>query len=124
MVNLSSRAPVGVGDDILIAGMIVRGDAGEKIVVRAIGPDLSASGVPNPLQDPILELRDPNGNLVAQNDNWRDFQSDAIPTTLQPGDDRDGAIAITLAPTAYTAIVRGKNGMTGTALVEFYDLKN
>ena len=124
VVNLSSRAPVGVGDDILIAGMIVRGDAGEKIVVRAIGPDLSASGVPNPLQDPILELRDPNGNLVAQNDNWRDFQSDAIPTTLQPGDDRDGAIAITLAPTAYTAIVRGKNGMTGTALVEFYDLKN
>jgi len=124
VVNLSSRAPVGVGDDILIAGMIVRGDAGEKVVVRAIGPDLSASGVPSPLQDPTLELRDSNGNLVAQNDNWRDFQGDAIPTTLQPGDDRDSAIAITLAPTAYTAIVRGKNGTTGTALVEFYDLKN
>jgi hypothetical protein len=124
LVNLSSRAPVGVGDDILIAGMIVRGDAGEKIVLRALGPDLSASGVPNPLQDPTLELHDSNGNLVAENDNWRDFQGDEIPPTLQPTDDRDSAIAITLAPTTYTAIVRGTSGTTGIAVVEFYDLKN
>jgi hypothetical protein len=124
LVNISTRGAVGTGDNVLIGGLIVRGDAAARVVARAIGPDLSARGVPDALQDPTLELRDASGNLVAENDNWRENQSEEIPPGLQPGDDRDAALVVTVAPGPYTAIVRGKGANTGVALVEFYDLKN
>lgn len=121
--NLSARGRVGTGDNVLIGGLIVEGNAAQKVIVRAIGPDLGQAGVPSPLQDPTLELRDAQGNLLGMNDNWRTSQEqEIIATGLAPNDERDAAIVALLLPTAYTAIVRGKDGSVGVALVEFYKL--
>jgi hypothetical protein len=97
------------------------------VIVRALGPSLSTGGhaVPGRVQDPILELHDRNGRLIAFNDDWRDDpeQRAAIQATgLAPNDDREAAIAKRLDPGAYTAIIRGKASRTGLALVEAYDL--
>jgi hypothetical protein len=93
------------------------------VVVRAIGPTLSQSGVVNPIADPILELHDSNGS-VTTNDDWQaDANRDSIPISLQPQDGRESAIHTTLSPGSYTAIVRGKAGATGVALVEAYNLQ-
>jgi hypothetical protein len=124
LVNISTRGAVGTGDNVLIGGLIVRGDAAARVVARAIGPDLQARSVADALQDPTLELRDANGDLVAENDNWRENQNEQVPAGLEPGDDRDSVIVLTVAPAPYTAIMRGKDGTTGVALIEFYDLKN
>ena len=93
------------------------------IVLRAIGPTLSSFGITQPLQDPTLELRDANGALIAFNDDWNDNTPTAIKATLlQPTDSRESAIVASLAAGNYTAVVRGKNGTTGVALVEAYRL--
>jgi hypothetical protein len=124
LVNISTRGLVGVNDDALIGGFIVRGSNAEPVIIRAIGPDLTATGVPGALQDPTLELRDGSGTLVASNNDWRDTQEqEIIGTQIPPNDDRDSAILASLAPGYYTAIVRGRENTTGLALVEFYDLK-
>jgi hypothetical protein len=121
--NISTRGNVGTGDNVLIGGTIVQGSAPQRVIVRAIGPDLAGAGVPGPLQDPTLELRDAEGTLLAANDDWRSDQEQAIIATgLAPQDDRDSAILTTFLPTSYTAIVRGKSGATGIALVEIYKL--
>lgn len=122
VVNISTRGSVGVGDNVMIGGLIITGADPVNIVARAIGPSLGNFGVDGALQDPTLELHDTNGN-VTSNDNWRDTQQDEIiADQLAPTDDRESAIAATLIPGAYTAIVSGKNGTTGVALIEFYQL--
>jgi hypothetical protein len=81
-------------------------------------------GIPNPLLDPTLELFNGSGTSLAFNDDWRTAQEQAIKDTgVPPSDDRESAIVNTLAPGAYTAIVRGKNTATGVALVEVYGLQ-
>jgi len=121
--NISARALIGTGNKILIGGVIVSGDAAEKVLVRAIGPDLAAFGVKNALQNPTLELRDAFGTLLGANDDWRSDQEDEInATNLPPNDDRDAALVFTLLPGAYTAIMRGLDESTGTGVVEIYDL--
>ena len=125
LVNISSRGIVGIGDNVLIGGIIVgpSGAAGSRVLARAIGPSLARSGVTNPLLDPTLELHDKNGVLIAANDNWKDTQKVAIQaTTAPPNDDRESALLLTVAPGNYTAIVRGRNGTAGIALVEVYNL--
>jgi hypothetical protein len=120
--NLSSRAFVEPGAAALIGGLIVRGGAADRVLVRAIGPDLNVSA---PMRDPTLELYDSSGAIVATNDNWRDRQEAEITATgLAPKDNHDAAIIASLAPGTYTAVLRGKNDTAGVALVEFYDLKN
>jgi hypothetical protein len=92
-------------------------------IVRAVGPGLAAAGVLGPLPDPILTLHDSEGTLLATNDDWRsDQEREIIATGLAPQDERDSAIVVTLVPTAYTAIVRGKDGATGIALVEIFEV--
>ena len=121
-VNASARGFVGVGDDVMIGGVIITEPDPVIAVVRAIGPSLGDLGVAGALQDPMLELHDANGN-VTSNDNWRDISEDElIRYQLAPTDDRKSAIATYLAPGAYTAIVRGKNNTTGVALMEFYQV--
>ena len=127
LANLSSRGLVETADNVMIGGVIV-GPAGignARIIVRAIGPTLSAQGVIGTLQDPTLELYDGNGGQLATNDNWKDSQqSDIVATQVPPIDDRESAIVATAPPGNYTAIVRGKNDTTGVALIEAYNLRN
>jgi hypothetical protein len=76
------------------------------------------------LQDPTLELRDANGALISFDDNWKANTPTAVKAALLPlTDDREAAIVASLAAGNYTAIIRGKNGTTGVALVEAYRLR-
>ena len=92
-------------------------------MVRAIGPSLVNFGITNPLLDPTLELYDESGTPIASNDNWQSSQADLIEATqLAPTDARESAIFATLQPGAHTAVVRGKNGATGIAVVEAFNV--
>jgi phospholipase/lecithinase/hemolysin len=121
LANLSTRGFVGTGDNAMIGGLIVGNGDNPIVVLRAIGPTLSSSGIANPLLDPTIELHDGNGAVIGTNDNWKDGQMLAVlATQLAPTDDRESAIVAFLAPGNYTAVVRGKSGTTGIALVEAY----
>ncbi len=123
--NISARGLVGTGDDVLIGGFIVGGNAlaNNAIVVRAIGPSLAQGGVANPLADPTLELHDSSGAIVASNDDWQDTQEEQIAATgLAPSDPSESAIYATLPAGNYTGVVRGAGATTGTALVEIYSV--
>ena len=120
--NIATRLPVLTGENVLIAGIIVVGDVPKRVMIRALGPSLAAAGVSGALEDPIVELYE-GDTLLAANDDWRNDQQDEIAATgIAPSDNREAAIVRTLAPGAYTAIVSGKDGTTGIALVEGYDL--
>jgi hypothetical protein len=116
---------VDVGDKVMIGGFIITGNTNKPVVLRGIGPSLTASsGIPavQVLADPVLELRGPNGALIMRNDNWKDDQRSQIEgTAFQPTDDRESVIVATLPPGNYTAILTGKSQTTGIALVEVYD---
>jgi subtilisin-like proprotein convertase family protein len=123
--NLSTRMRVQTGDNVGIGGFIITGAAAKHVLLRAIGPSLTQSGVPNALADPVLELHGPSGFATITNDNWRDDllqQAAIIATGIPPTNNLESAIDTTLNPGAYTAIVRGKNNTSGVALVEIYDL--
>jgi hypothetical protein len=127
LANVSSRGFIGTGDNVLIGGFFAGPQTATvtRMVFRAIGPSLSAFGVPQPMQDPTLEIRDRDGNLVASNDDWQSNQkTEIVATGLQPNDPRESAIVLTnFEPGPYTAIVRGKNNTTGVGLVEIYDVQ-
>ena len=121
--NISTRGQVGSGDDVMIGGFIVGGTDSSKVIIRAIGPSLTAAGVDGALADPILELHNSDGSLLFQNDNWRtDQEQQIIDSTVPPSNDQESAIVATLTPGAYTAIVRGAGDTAGVALVEVYAL--
>ncbi|HEV2805242.1 MAG TPA: matrixin family metalloprotease [Chthoniobacterales bacterium] len=123
MANIATRGVVDAGDNVMIGGFIIAGEQPTKIIVRGIGPSLAASGVANPLADPVLELHDGNGALITENDDWRSLQEDAINATgIPPSDEKESAIVATLSPGNYTAIVRGKGEQPGVGLVEIYNL--
>ena len=121
--NLSTRALVQTGNNVMIGGFIITGTGQKRVIVRAIGPSLAQHGITNPLQDPTLELHNGNGAVIAFNDNWKDTQQARDSShRFAPTNDRESAIVRTLPPGNYTAIVRGKNNTIGVALVEVYDL--
>jgi hypothetical protein len=125
LANVSTRGFVETGDNAMIGGFIAGhpSSANIDIIVRAIGPSLVAFGVPDTLQDPMLALHDGNGALVAENDNWRETNEAAISASgFAPGNNAESAILISRPPGNTTAIVRGKNGGIGNALVEVYRL--
>jgi hypothetical protein len=124
LANLSTRGLVQGGDNVLIGGFIAAdGNGLTAFVLRAIGPSLSGSGVPKPLPDPMLELHDANGITLAINDNWKEPQGEEISATgLAPSDSKESAMLMMLLPGTYTAVVRGKDGGTGIALIEIYQL--
>ena len=126
LANISTRGFVDTGDNVMIGGFIVGGNAADhnRIVVRAIGPSLSRFGVSSALQDPTLSLHDSNGNVMATNDNWRDGRQPEVEAAgLAPTDDRESALFASLSPGAYTAIVAGKGSTTGIGLVEAYNVQ-
>lgn len=125
LANISTRGFVDTGSKVMIAGFIVASSSGgsSQVVLRALGPSLGDFGIANPLADPVLDLYDADGTLIASNDNWKSDQENEIGATgLSPMDDAEAAIVITLAPGAYTAIQSGRNGGTGVGLVEVYNL--
>lgn len=124
--NISTRGAVQTGDNILIAGFIVTGSEARQVLVRGIAPTLT--GVAGAMQDPTIELHDSN-SLIARNDNWKvdaqtgQSQQAAIENTnAAPKDDRESALVRTLAPGAYTVVLRGSGDSTGVATVEAFDL--
>ena len=122
LANISTRGFVQTGDDVMIGGFII-GNQTSEVLVRGIGPSLTALGVNGALADPMLELRDANGALIASNDNWRsDQEAEIEATTIPPNDDLESAILRTLASGADTAILRGVSDATGVGLVEAYNL--
>ena len=121
--NISTRGQVVSGTDPMIGGFIVQGDAPTKVLVRAIGPSLTAQGVTGALANPYLELRNSDGSLLFANDDWRSTQpKQIIASTIPPTDNHEAAIVATLAPGNYTAVVRDSQGASGIALVEVYAL--
>jgi hypothetical protein len=131
LANISTRGFVQTGDNVMIAGFVAgpANAAPTGILIRGMGPSLASSGVPNPLQDPTLELHDANGTRLRTNDNWKiddqsgqSQQSDIEGTGLAPGNDKESAILVDVAPGSYTAILAGKNNTSGTGLVEIYNV--
>jgi CSLREA domain-containing protein len=121
LANISTRLRVETGDNVLIGGIIVTGTQMKKIIVRAIGPSLPFT---DKLANPILELHDSSGALLEGNDNWIDSPNKKaiIDSTIPPTNDLESAIVRSVAPGAYTAIVRGVSSGTGIGVVEAYDL--
>jgi hypothetical protein len=123
--NISTRAFVNTGNNIVIGGFILgNGGGDDRIIVRGIGPSLTAFGVPNALADPTLELRNSDGTLLISDNDWMDNPAQAaeiIAAGLAPTNPREAAIAATLPPGAYTALLAGLNNGTGIGLVEVYD---
>lgn len=126
LLNLSSRKQVGTGDNVLIGGFIVVGNAPKKVIVRGIGPSLPLNGA---LADPVLEIHQGDTRLALNND-WKDTQEAEIAATgIQPQDDRESAIVTDLAANpasaggaSYTATLSGNGGGTGIGLLDIYDL--
>ncbi len=131
LANISTRGFVGTDANVLIGGLIILGASPQEVLVRAIGPSLTALHVDGALADPVLELHDSSGNTIATNDNWKVKSSDGSSqqaeieaTTVPPTNDAESAILMTLPAGAYTAIVRGQNNTTGVALVEVFQIDN
>ena len=126
VLNLSTRARVLTGEQVLIAGFIITGPDPKRVIIRGIGPSLS--GVSGKLADPTLELHQGSTSL-ASNDNWKtkpdgtSQQAEIEATTIPPANDSESAIVMTLNPGTYTATLSGKNGGTGVGVVEVYDLE-
>src|SRR5438445_539889 len=130
--NISARSFVQTGDNVMIGGFIVQGTGTKRVIIRAIGPELSQYGVPTPLADPTLELHDGTGALIGFNNDWQhtviggiithDQVQDIINSGHAPSDALESAIIADLPTVNYTAIVRAVNIEVGAALVEVYDL--
>jgi hypothetical protein len=127
LINISTRGFVGTEADVLIGGVVIGHGTGSgaRVIVRAKGPSLAAAGVQGTLSDPTLTLYDAKGAVIAKNDNWRlnaatgqSQEAEVRATGLEPTDPRESTIVTSLAPGAYTAIVRGQNNSTGVALIE------
>jgi len=122
--NISTRAFVQTGDNVMIGGFIITGSGQKKVILRAIGPSLVNHDITNPLQDPTLELHDSTRAVIAFNDNWMDApnKQEIINSGLAPSNNLESAILMSLDPGAYTAIVHGVSDGTGIGLVEAFDL--
>jgi hypothetical protein len=123
-LNISTRLRVLTDNNVLIGGFIITGTDPKRVIIRGIGPSLTAFGVPGALANPVLELHDHTGATITVNDNWKEAPnaSEVMNSGLAPGNDLEAAILQTLVPDAYTVVLRGVNGATGVGLVEAYDL--
>lgn len=123
-MNVSTRGPVKIGEEVMIAGFIVSGDVPKRIVLRGIGPSLTPRGVVDAIADPALSLNNASGTLLAYNDDYSSAplgdRNTLASNRLTPTDPRESAIVATLDPGSYTAILRGKTN--GNGMVEVYDI--
>ncbi len=125
LINVSARAAVGTGADVLIAGFAIAGPSSRSVIIRAVGPTLAAFGVNGALEDPTLRIF-ANGVVIAANDNWN--REPALTAAFSAvgafplSSSRDAALLITLPPGSYSAQVAGVGETTGVALVEVYEV--
>ena len=127
LANISTRGFVGAEQEAAMIGGFIVGREQTSLLIRAIGPSLASEGVTGAISDPRLEIYDANGTLYLSNDNWKaqEYPGDVErikKTGAAPTDDREAAVIFGSLPDNWTAIVRGKEGETGVALVEVYDL--
>ena len=140
LINIATRGRLAAAGDTFIAGIVVTGNAPKRVLIRAIGPGLTAFGVPGALADPTLVLTGPTPAgpaTIARNDDWsipdtRDGATLAELTAatvtvgafaLPPGS-KDACLLLTLSPGNYTAQVLAKGSPTGAALIEVYEVPN
>jgi hypothetical protein len=126
LANISTRGFVLSGNNVMIAGFILGGNANTNVVVRGIGPSLAQFGLSPVLSDPTLELHDGNGATLTVNDNWTDDPVSAaqlVAKGLAPSNPKESGIFTSLPAGQFTAILAGKNGGTGIGVVEVYNLK-
>jgi hypothetical protein len=131
LINVSARAKVGVGEDVLIAGFVVAGPSARTVLVRAVGPTLTPFGVGGALADPQLDITQTvSGStvVVISNDNWGGATQISVAATtvgafaLGGATSKDAAVLVTLQPGVYTAKASGVGGTTGVALIEVYEV--
>ncbi len=124
ILNISTRGNVQTGDDVMIGGFIVLGNASQRVLVRALGPTLAGAGISDPLPDPTLSLVNAQGVEIDANNDWMDSpdKAEIEASMVAPTDLKESAVVQTLAAGNFTAIVRGAGTATGTALVEVYAL--
>jgi hypothetical protein len=130
--NLSSRGFVGVGNQVLIAGLVIDGSAPKSVLIRGVGPGLVRFGLAagEVLADPVVSVKDSAGVEIVSNDNWGDAANAGIVPAVSTSvgafglasGSRDAVALVTLEPGLYTIVVRGANGETGIALAEAYEL--
>jgi hypothetical protein len=131
LVNISTRATVATGSQIMIAGFVVGGAQPATVLVRAVGPTLANFGVAGALQQPVLTVVDSGQNTVATNTGWGNGPNPSQVATVGASvgafalanGSADSALLLTLPPGAYTAEVAGDGGATGVALVEVYQVE-
>lgn len=123
ITSIGTRGFVSTGDNVLISGFIVTGTDPFPMLIRVLGPSLTSAGIPGALADPVLELHNANGDIIASNDNWRDTQeAEIIATGLPPENDLESALVVALSPGAYTVVVRGLGDTEGIGFVQYYSL--
>jgi uncharacterized delta-60 repeat protein len=123
LANIATRGVVEPGEKLMIAGFIVQNGA-VKLVVRAIGPSLQQFGISNALSDTTLQLRDQQGTILLENDDWQATQKQELESIgLQPSHDREAALVTTIQPGLYTAQIRGKGNESGVGVVQVYFLQ-
>jgi hypothetical protein len=123
--DISTRAFVSTGSDVVIGGFILGNATGnDNVIVRGLGPSLSGSGLSPVLADPTLDLFNSSGTILQSNDNWQDGPNAAeiMALGLAPTNPLESAMLVTLPPGSYTARLSGVNSGTGLGLVEVYDL--
>jgi len=115
---------IGLSDDVLIGGFIIRGSQPKKLILRAIGPSLTPYGVANAITNPVLELHDSMGSVIAANDDWSSGSqlTEIQASGLAPARSAESALIVTLLPGNYTAVVSGYGGGQGIGVVEAYEL--
>jgi sugar lactone lactonase YvrE len=122
--NLSARALVQGGQNLLIAGFVTTGPGDKSVLIRADGPALAAFGIANFLSDPQLTLLDSAGATVATAISWSPGLSPTFAQlgafSLAPGS-HDAALLETLSPGNYTAEVGSSSSKIGVAIAEIYD---
>jgi hypothetical protein len=127
LVNVATRASAGPEARVVIAGFTVTGTQPKAMLLRAAGPALTAFGVNDALAAPVLELY-AGATRIAENARWSaQANADAITAAsssagafaFAPGS-ADAALLVTLAPGAYTTIVRGPAAL-GAVLIEAYE---
>ncbi|MFT7687220.1 MAG: hypothetical protein ACI9FB_002572 [Candidatus Azotimanducaceae bacterium] len=124
LVNLATRGFVGIGDNVLIGGLVITGSEPKSIVIRARGPALTEAGVEGALSDPNIILFS-GSTIIDSNDDWPDHSNQSqVPSHLRPENSRESVIATTLNPGPYTAIVTGVNNEQGIGLVEIFEVND